>query len=162
MVRTANSCSHCTTVMGEYAFINTLMGPSVLLLHSEIGSVLWFEPKCNSWAIPVCHASALNTSPGSALVFDATPPWINHGPFSSVYAHSSPANSEEAGMSLEKVDYILPGILGNTDQFSIFNTQTVKYLAQVPSPCCDLPWDKVRAYYMLCWSAFFVLFFFFF
>lgn len=43
MVRTANSCSHCTTVMGEYAFINTLMGPSVLLLHSEIGSVLWFS-----------------------------------------------------------------------------------------------------------------------
>lgn len=54
MVRIANSSSHCTTVMGEYAFINTLTGPSVLLLHSEIGSVMWFEPKCSSWAIPVC------------------------------------------------------------------------------------------------------------
>lgn len=150
MVRTANSCSHPTTVMGEYALINTLTGPSVLLLHSEIGSVMWFEPKCSSWAVPVCHASALNTGTGSALVLDATPPWINHGPFSSVNAHSSPTNSEETGMSLKKVDYIFPGILGNTDQFSIFNTKTVKYLAQVPSPCCVLPWDKVRAYYMLC------------
>lgn len=58
-------------------------------------------------------------------------------------------SSEEAGMSLKKVDYIFPGILGNTDQFSIFNTQTVQYLAQVPSPCYVLPWDEVRAYYVL-------------
>lgn len=74
MVRTTNSCSHCTTVIGEYVFINTLTGPSVLLLHAEIGSVMWFEHKCSSWAIPVCHASALNTCTGSALVLDATLP----------------------------------------------------------------------------------------
>lgn len=109
--------------MGEYVFINTLMGPSVLLLHSQIGSVMWFEPKCSSWAITLCHASALNTCTGSALVLDATPPWINHAPFSSVNAHSSPTNSEEAGMNLKKVDCIFPGILGNTDLFSIFKKQ---------------------------------------
>lgn len=73
MVRTSNSCSSRTTAMGEYAFVSKLMGHSVLLLHSETGSVMWYEPKHSSWAVPVCHASALSTCAGSALVFNAPP-----------------------------------------------------------------------------------------
>lgn len=60
--------------MGEYAFINMLTGPFTLLLHSEVSLVMWFEPKCSSWAIQVCHAPSSNTHTGSALVLDATPP----------------------------------------------------------------------------------------
>lgn len=56
--------------------------------------------------------------------FDATPS-ISHGPFSSVNDHSSPANTEKAGMSLfmKKINYIFPNILGNTDQLNILKTQ---------------------------------------
>lgn len=53
-------------------------------------------------------------------------------------------------MSLKKVEYIFLGVLDNTDQFSIFNAQTVKYLAQVPCPCCALLLDNIIAYYMFC------------
>lgn len=73
MVRTSSSCSSCTTAIGEYAFVNKLMCPSVSLVHSEIGSVMWYEPKHSSWAIPVCHASALSTCASSALNFNAPP-----------------------------------------------------------------------------------------
>lgn len=73
MVRTSNSRSSCTAAMGGYAFVNKLTGSSVSLLHSEIGSVMWYEPKHSSWAIPVCHASALSTCASSALVFNALP-----------------------------------------------------------------------------------------
>lgn len=45
MVRTSNSCSSCTTVVGEYVFVNKLTGRSVLLLQSsEIGSVCGLNP----------------------------------------------------------------------------------------------------------------------
>lgn len=44
------------------------LGPSVLLLHLKIGSVMWFEHKCSSWAVPVSHTSALKSHRGSALV----------------------------------------------------------------------------------------------
>lgn len=64
--------------MGEYAFINPLVGPSVLVLHSEVGSVMWFVSQCSSWAVPVCHATALNIRTGSALVLETTSPGIHH------------------------------------------------------------------------------------
>lgn len=104
-------------------------GPSVLLLHSKIGSVMRFEHKCSSWAVPVCLCLCLKYPQKFCTGFDATP-WTNHGPFSSVNNYSSPANTEKAGMSLKKIGYIFPSILGNTDQLNI----SKKQLKQVPCP----------------------------
>lgn len=90
-------------------------------------NVVWTQVQFLSCSCMSCLC--LKYSHRFCTSFDATP-WINHGPFSSVNDPSSPANTEKAGMSLKKIDYIFPSILGNTDQLNIFKTQ----LKEVPCP----------------------------